>query len=245
MRTFFLLSFLLIIVVLIALAIWTRFQVSAIKAQHPPTGLLSGMADGNLHYRYHAMPEGQAGADHAGGTGDGNALARLVVKSLMKGEIIHGALVAKGKHPPKHTPEDRRGNCAQGMQRQLVQDVVVEDGGPLARGLEAMGVRPGGEWAALLDVTKLLPWDVLVVVRLPGQGDGPLVDAKLQDVAVFDAADLSHQGHPLPRGTEAPEGARAREPVEQRLGREGKGGAFSKFHQSRSSKSSGRSVSPR
>ncbi|MEO0545948.1 MAG: alpha/beta hydrolase [Pseudomonadota bacterium] len=63
MRTFFLLSFLLIAVVLIGLAIWTRFQVSAIKAQHPPTGLLSGMADGNLHYRYHIAPDGQADAD--------------------------------------------------------------------------------------------------------------------------------------------------------------------------------------
>jgi len=61
MRTTLFLGLLLLVIVFVGLAFWTRFQVSAIKAKFPPTGLLSQQGDGALHYRYHPLKDGGLG----------------------------------------------------------------------------------------------------------------------------------------------------------------------------------------
>lgn len=63
MRTFFLLTTLFVLVTMIGLAIWTRHNLAAIAAEHPPTGVVSAASAGSLNYRYYPLGNSIDGGD--------------------------------------------------------------------------------------------------------------------------------------------------------------------------------------
>ncbi len=86
----------------------------------------------------------QRPADQARGAGDGD----LHDGSLLPGgecQVGGGAAVAVGEHALEPGPDQRVRQRAEAAQRQPVGHVVDEDAAPLAQGLEAVTVIPGGE----------------------------------------------------------------------------------------------------